>query len=385
MGIYMNNAATSWPKPEEVPKAMYQFMTSSGANLARGSSSSRDLETLDLVTTTRERLASFFGGYKDEDPRYVTFTSNVTEALNVVLKGFLWPSSRVVTTSMEHNAVMRPLRRLESERGVKVTVSPCFSDGTLDLERFEQALKEGQDLAVMSHCSNVCGTIQPIEEVSKLCRQYGVPLVLDSAQTAGVLDISARDLGLAALCFTGHKGLMGPQGTGGIVWEPSFAERVKPLVEGGTGSLSHLQVQPESLPDKFEAGTPNLPGIAGLSAALEWIRKTGLETIREKEKKLGEFLLEAILDMKKLTLYGKKTMQGRLSVFAVNPQDGDNATLALKLADEYGIEARPGLHCAPVAHETLGSFPQGALRLSVGYFNTKEEISTVIKALKTLV
>ena len=385
MGIYMNNAATSWPKPEEVPKAMYQFMTCSGANLARGSSSSRDLDTLDLVTTTREKLAAFFGGYRNEDPRYVTFTSNVTEALNVVLKGFLGPSSRVVTTSMEHNAVMRPLRRLESERGVKVTVVPCFPDGILDLERFEKALKEGQDLAVMSHCSNVCGTIQPIEEISRLCRLYEVPLVLDSAQTAGVLDISARELGLAALCFTGHKGLMGPQGTGGIVWEPSFAEKVKPFVEGGTGSVSHLQVQPESLPDKFEAGTPNLPGIAGLLAALEWITKTGLENIRKKEENLGKTLLEAILDIKGLTLYGKKTMQGRLAVFAVNPPGGDNATLALRLSDEYGIETRPGLHCAPVAHETLGSFPQGALRLSVGYFNTEEEISKVIEALKALV
>ncbi|MDN5336152.1 MAG: hypothetical protein PWR02_1178 [Synergistales bacterium] len=384
MPIYLNNGATSWPKPECVPRAMYEFLATGGANLARGSAADRDIGTLDLVTTAREKLADFFGGYEGGDARYLTFTSNVTEALNVVLKGYLRRGHHVVTTSMEHNAVIRPLRHLEEE-GVALSVLPCSTCGKLDPADLESLLrKKGADMVVLSHASNVCGTIQPLEDIAGICREHGVPLVLDAAQTGGVLDIDAKRLNLAALCFTGHKGLLGPQGIGGILWEPEFAKKVKPFVEGGTGSFSEKQRQPEAMPDKFEAGTPNLPGIAGLSSALDWIEKTGQNTIRRREEALGARLLEGLQGMKKLTTYGRDTMEGRLAVFAVNPPDGDNGTLAMRLADEWGIETRPGLHCAPLAHKTLGSFPQGALRISVGYFNTEEEIESVLKALESL-
>jgi len=384
MAIYLNNGATTWPKPECVPRAMYDFLTGGGANLARGSAARRDIGTLDMVTTTREELAAFFGGYAGGDSRYVTFTANVTESLNVVLKGYLRKGHHVVTTSMEHNAVIRPLRRLEEE-GVRLSILPCSASGELDPADLEKLLKSDKiHMVVISHASNVCGTIQPLEEISRICSAHGVPLVLDAAQTGGVLDVDAKELNLAALCFTGHKGLLGPQGIGGILWEPEFAETVAPFVEGGTGSFSDQERQPVTMPDKFEAGTPNLPGIAGLSSALEWIRETGCEKIRRREQELGARLLEGLEGIAKLKTYGKDTIKGRLAVFAVNPPDGDNGTLAMRLADEWGIETRPGLHCAPLAHKTLGSFPQGALRISIGYFNTEEEIESVLKALERL-
>ncbi len=384
MSIYLNNGATTWPKPECVPRAMYEFLATGGANLGRGSAADRDIGTLDLVTTAREKLARFFGGYKGGDARYLTFTSNVTEALNVVLKGYLRRGHHVVTTSMEHNAVIRPLRHLEEE-GVKVSVLPCSTCGKLDPADLESLIRtKGAEMVVLSHASNVCGTIQPLEDIAGICRERGVPLVLDAAQTAGVMDLDIERLGLAALCFTGHKGLLGPQGTGGILWEPEFARKVKPFVEGGTGSFSEKQRQPEAMPDKFEAGTPNLPGIAGLSAALDWITEKRPDRIRKREEELGRRLLAGLEPIKGLVFYGKKDVDGRLAVFSLNPPDFDNGTLAMRLADEWDIETRPGLHCAPLAHMTLGSFPMGSLRVSVGYFNTEEDIDTTIRALERL-
>ncbi len=383
MSIYLNNGATSWPKPECVARAMSEFLTRGGANLGRGSASSRDLETMGTVLECRERLAKFFGGYEGASPVNVTFTSNVTESLNVVLKGFLRPGMRVVTTSMEHNAVVRPLRHLE-KTGVEVKIVSCTSQGILKPDDLKGALDErATDLVVMTHCSNVCGTVLDVEAVAKICRERGIPLVLDSAQTAGILPLNAEKLNLAALCFTGHKGLMGPQGIGGIVWNPRFAHRCEPLVEGGTGSFSHLQTQPEALPDKFESGTPNLPGIAGLNAALEFVSARG-DKILKREFDLGCQLLDGLKKLPGVRLYGLPEMvEGkRLPVFAVNFDGIDNGVLASELSDR-GLETRSGLHCSPLAHKTLGSFPQGALRLSLGFFNTEREIDEALSILRT--
>lgn len=380
--VYLNNAATTWPKPERVAKAMAAFLEGRGANLARGSASERDLGTLDMVTTCRQAIASLFGG-PGADPRNVTFTANVTESLNIVLKGFLEPGMRAATTSMEHNAVMRPLRRLEA-RGVRLTVMPCSPEGVLEETTLAQALEEGLDLLVMTHASNVCGTVQDMDRLAPLCREAGVPLVLDTAQTAGVLPVDAAGWNLAACCFTGHKGLMGPQGTGGIFWRPDFADRCLPLVEGGTGSFSHEETQPSVLPDKFEAGTPNLPGLAGLLASLEWIAETGMDKVRKREDALGGRLLAGLLEIPGITLYGHRAMEGRLSVFALNFDGLDNGRAALELSDRWGIETRPGLHCAPGAHKTLGTFPQGALRISPGFFSTEEEIGLCLEAVETI-
>ena len=382
MAIYMNNGATSWPKPQSVARAMADFITGRGANLARGSASARDMGTLNLVFTCRERLADLFGGWGG-DPRYVTFTSSVTESLNVVLKGYLKPGMTVVTTSMEHNAVVRPLRRLETG-GVNLKILRCDGEGFLPLSALKEALEGPADLAVLSHGSNVCGTIQDLEGAAALCRERGVPLVADCAQTAGVIPLDAEKLGLAALCFTGHKGLMGPQGIGGIVWNPEFAAATAPFVEGGTGSFSHLEFQPDDLPDKFEAGTPNLPGIAGLLAAVEWIEETGMGAIAQREESLGRLMLEDLLSLKGVRLSGPAAMKGRLPVFAVNFQGRDNGLLAARLSEDWSIETRPGLHCAPLAHKTLGTYPEGALRISPGYFSTEEEVRKTVEALEVL-
>lgn len=379
---YLNNAATTWPKPSCVATAMAAFLEGRGANLARGSASRRDLSTLDMVTTCRMGIASLFGG-PDADPRNVTFTANVTESLNIVLKGFLKPGMRVATSSMEHNAVMRPLRRLESE-GVSVTVMPCTAEGVLEPGTLAGALEKGLDLVVLSHASNVCGTVQDLDRLAPLCASAGVPLVLDTAQTAGVIPVDAKGWNLAACCFTGHKGLLGPQGTGGILWREDFASECRPLIEGGTGSFSHEEIQPSVLPDKFEAGTPNLPGLAGLLAALDWLKETGIGPIRRKEDELGERLLTGLLEIPGISFYGRRTMESRLPVFALNLANLDNGRAALELSDRWGIETRPGLHCAPTAHRTLGSFPQGALRISPGFFNTEDEIDLCLEAVGIL-
>ncbi|MDD4835746.1 MAG: aminotransferase class V-fold PLP-dependent enzyme [Dethiosulfovibrio sp.] len=381
MSTYMNNAATSWPKPDPVPKAVFDFMVGRGANLARGAASGRDLDTMDMVIECREWLGRTLGGYRDGDPRYISFTANITESLNVVLKGYLKPGMTVATTSMEHNAVIRPLRRLE-KKGVKVEVMGCDGCGKLDPDVF-RALCESKkvDMLVMSHGSNLCGAVQDVDSLSRICGEKDIHFVLDTAQTAGVIPISASKLGLAALCFTGHKGLMGPQGIGGIVWKPSFAELCEPFVEGGTGSFSHEEHQPESMPDKFESGTPNLPGIAGLLAALKWIDEIGIDVIHKREEELGSRLLEGLKSVPGIVFHGSSEMDGRLPVFAVNFEGMDNGVIAGKLAD-MGIETRPGLHCAPLAHRTLGSFPQGALRLSVGFFSTEEQVDMTLKAIK---
>ena len=384
MGIYLNNAATSWPKPRVVAESMANFILKAGANLARGSSSYRDIKTLDMVTNCRAIVASLFDGYCDNDPRYVTFTSNVTEALNVVIKGFLRPGMTVLTSSMEHNAVMRPLRHLERD-GINLVVVQCDEEGYMHTETFESELKAHKpDLVVLNHASNVCGTLQDLNVLCRICRDNGIPIVVDAAQTAGHVPISVSENDIAALCFTGHKGLLGPQGIGGVVWRPDFADLVMPLIEGGTGSFSHEEIQPKKLPDKFEAGTPNLPGIAGLQAALLWSNDEGRGKLAERANSLGERLMRGLTCIDEVVLYGPMNMNGRLPVFAFNVRGMDNAKLALDLYERWGIETRPGLHCAPRAHMTLGTFPEGALRVSVGPFNTKDDVDVLLDALSTL-
>lgn len=382
--VYMNNAATTWPKPQEVPDAVYAFMTRDGANASRGSASERDIKSLDILFTARMKAASLFGGYAKANPKYVTLTSNVTHSLNVVIKGFVKSGMRVVTTSMEHNSVVRPLRELQ-QNGVAVEVIQASLRGYVDPKKFSEAALERTDLAVVSHCSNVCGSVQPIEEIAEICAKRGIPLVVDCAQTGGVLPINVSELGLAALCFTGHKGLFGPQGTGGIVWKPEFAEMCSPFIVGGTGSLSHEETQPEVMPDKFEAGTMNLPGFAGLDAALDWIDRTGIDAIREREEKLGARLEEGLLSIKGLRLLGSTRGEApRLPVYAFNIDGKDNGEFANDLSMTYGIEGRPGLHCSPLAHRTLGTFPEGALRLSPGYYTTEDEIDYTIESIRAL-
>ncbi|MCL1940984.1 MAG: aminotransferase class V-fold PLP-dependent enzyme, partial [Synergistaceae bacterium] len=356
MGIYFNNAATSYPKPDVVCGEMIKFMKNA-ATPGRGSAGEKEISAMRLVFECRENIAGFFSGKnakKMTDPRFVTFTSNATESLNIVLKGFFSnylkskkTGMRILTSGMEHNAVIRPLRRLEA-LGAEIGVAECSEGGELYPETVEKMMKARKyDLMVMSHASNVCGTVQDIAAISSICASAGVPLVIDAAQTAGVIPIDVNSLGLAALCFTGHKGLMGPQGTGGIIWgtvpgegeKEKFSSKVDPLIEGGTGSFSHMETQSGEMPDKFEAGTPNLPGIAGLDAAIKWINETGMGKIAAHENELSALLLSELASMSKKTplrIYGKRDMIGRLPVFSFNAvkRGGfyDNGMLAGKLS-----------------------------------------------------
>lgn len=383
MSIYFNNAATTWPKPDCVAEEMAVFLKAGGANLGRGAASARDMGTMDMVFQCREKVASLFGGYKKASPVYVTFTSNITESLNVVLKGYLKSGMRVITSSMEHNSVIRPLRYLE-KHGVEVRIIKCAENGLMNPDDLASAIDEKKtDLVVMSHCSNVCGTVQPLEDIARICREKEVPMVLDSAQTAGLIPINASELGLAALCFTGHKGLMGPQGIGGILWEPEFAHKCDPFIEGGTGSFSHEETQPDAMPDKFESGTQNLPGIAGLSASLHWLGAEGIDKIRAHENALTQRLLDGIRDIPGLILYGLDHVEDghRMAVVAMNFEGVDNGILADEMS-RRGIETRPGLQCSPWGHQTMNSFPQGVLRMSPGYFTTGEEVDEALRVLK---
>lgn len=377
MTIYMNNAATSYPKPPEVTQAVADFMRDGGANFSRGSASARDLEAMNVVMDCREALAAFFGA---ADSELVTFTMNVTHALNIVLKGFVRPGMRVVTSSMEHNAVVRPLRTLEAA-GARVEVLPCDARGVLDLAMLREAVRTRADLVVLSHASNVCGTLQDLGAAAEICTAGKTPLVVDAAQTAGHVAIDVSRLGCAALCFTGHKGLLGPQGMGGIVWDRAFASRCSALIDGGTGSFSHEETQPDALPDKFESGTPNLPGIAGLAAAVRYVTENWRD-LQNRLEETGIMLGEGLARIDGLTLYGAAATRDRLPVFAMNFAATDNARAAHLLSTEFEIETRPGLHCSPLAHKTLGTFPEGALRVSPGVFTTPGEVCRTLEALR---
>ena len=269
--IYFDNASTTFPKPKAVPDAMYDYMTRVGSNINRGCYE-RAYSVEELVYDTRERLSRLFDG---PECKNVVFTRNITESLNVLLKGFLKPGDHVITSSMEHNAVMRPLVQLE-QQGVSFTRAACNPDGTLDPAALERALRPNTKAVVMTHGSNVCGTLLPIKEVGAFCKAHGLRFFVDCAQTGGVYLISMAEMGIDALAFTGHKGLMGPQGVGGFLLSPELVSRITPLLSGGTGSISHTEEVPDFMPDRFEPGTPNLPGIIGLHAALLWLEETGI-------------------------------------------------------------------------------------------------------------
>lgn len=381
--IYLDQASTTYPKPECVPRAVYEYMTGNGSNINRGCYENA-YDTEEVVLETRELICRLFDG---PDCKNVVFTKNVTESLNVVLKGFLKPGDHVLTSSMEHNAVMRPIRQLEAE-GVTFDRIPCNEQGELILEAMEGLLKPNTKAVVMMHASNVCGTVLPLKEVGVFCKSHGLKFIADCAQTAGVLPISMKEMHIDALCFTGHKGLLGPQGIGGFLLQEDMIDKITPLLSGGTGSISHTEEIPDFMPDRFEPGTMNLPGIFGLHAALNWLMEIGTETIHEKEKALTELFLQKLKDLdpeqEKIRLTGKKTMEERTAVVSIQTPGRDVSEVAWLLDKKYGIMTRVGLHCAPSAHKTLGTYPTGTIRFSFGYFNTEEEVLFAVKALEEI-
>lgn len=374
--LYFDHAATSFPKAPGVSDRMKYYLDSVGASVNRGvyaSAQEAGLETLLL----RERLCALF---RHPDPTHVLLTSGATAALNLVIKGFLRAGDRVLVSSMEHNAVMRPLVQL----GVRFERVPCDREGRLDLDAAEKLLREETRLFILCHASNVCGTVQDAAAVGKLCKLHRVPLLLDAAQTAGHYPVDFEAFGLSAMAIPAHKGLLGPQGIGALLVTQDFAAQLDPLIVGGTGSLSDSEELPPYMPDRFESGTPNLPGIYGWAAALEYVAQTGVDGLRAHETVLTARFLDGLRAIQGVRLAGTWALADRVGVLALDFAGLDNAEASDRLEREFGILTRCGMHCAPSAHRTLGTFPQGVVRFSVGYRTTEEEIDAALAAIYQL-
>ncbi len=398
--IYMDNAATTFPKPQGVTEAMVHFMQNIGANPGR-SKHDLSLEASTIVDGTRKKLALLFNV---PDPKRIVFTLNATESLNTVIYGVLKPGDHVVITQMEHNSVIRPVRHLEEIGVVTVSVAPCNKMGELDIESLRELMRDNTALVALNHASNVCGTIQNIAAVREAVGQ--VPLLLDAAQTAGALPIDVQAMGVDFLAFTGHKGLYGPQGTGGLYVREELA--IRPLKRGGTGSVSDRELQPDFFPDALESGTRNNVGIAGLGASLDFILRTGVNTIRRHEMDLLQNFIDGLIDVPGITLYGPLEPETQMPILSVTFDralpDGLSVSFGgcggrsipatfetlhpeeagTLLQDRYEISVRVGLHCAPLAHKALGTFPDGTVRFSLGYFNTLEEVELAVEAIKRI-
>lgn len=377
--IYLDNGATSFPKPKEVVDAVYEYMTSVGVNINRGGYQSA-YDVASTVLETRELLCKMFNG---KDCRNVAFTKNITESLNIVLKGFLKPGDHVLCSSIEHNAVMRPLVQL-AKTGVEFDRIPANERGEMDVDAIEGLIKPNTVAIVCTHASNVFGTLNPIDKIGEIAHQHGLKFFVDTAQTAGILPIDMQEMHIDALCFTGHKSLLGPQGIGGFILDDDMIKKIDPLITGGTGSISHTEDTPEFMPDRFEAGTMNLPGILGLNAGLKWLEEKGIENVISGELELTQRFIDGLkplIDSGKIKLYGMPGIEGRVGVVSIQTTEVDLAEAAFRLDLEYGIMTRVGMHCAPHAHQVLGSYPTGTIRFSFGNFNTREDVDAAVKAL----
>ena len=375
-GLYLDNAATSFPKAPGVAEAVAGFLTNIGCNINRGLYTA-SFEAANIVYETRELLCSLFNFPKPEN---VIFTKNITESLNVILKGLLKPGDHVIVSSMEHNAVMRPLASL-AEKGVELSTVLCNNKGELRTSDLCLHIRPNTKAVIMTHASNVSGTILPLEEVGKLCREHNLFFIVDCAQTAGFLTIDFVKLKADALTFTGHKGLLGPQGIGGFYLNDKLVSLVEPLIEGGTGSSSESVLQPKYMPDRFEAGTLNLPGIYGLNASLKYLMSEGITTIREKELNLVHRFIQKVQTISGVQLVGPEQIQDRTAIASLNFSHLDNAEVSYQLFKSFGIMTRCGLHCAPSAHQTLNTFPHGTIRFSFSHFNSIQDVDYAINSL----
>ena len=380
--IYLDNGSTTFPKPKSVADAVYTYMTSVGSNINRGCyDSAYDVE--ELVFETRQMLAELFNG---GDCKNVVFTKNVTESLNVILKGFLKPGDHVLVSSMEHNAMMRPIRQLE-KLGVEFDRMPCDKQGNLKLDAVEAMIRPNTRAIAMMHASNVCGTVLDIGAVGEICHKRGLKFIVDCAQTAGVLPVDMEAMHIDALAFTGHKGLLGPQGIGGFILKEEMIGLIDPLLSGGTGSISHTEEIPDFMPDRFEPGTMNLPGIVGLHAGLQWLQETGTENIKNHELALTGRMLAGLEELEQagaIRILGRRDLENRTGVVSIQTLTKELSQAAFELDADYGIQTRVGLHCAPSAHETLGTYPTGTIRFSFGWWNTAEQVDQALLALKEI-
>ena len=381
--IYLDQASTSFPKAPGVAQAMMDYLTMNGVNVNRGCYSSA-YSAEEVIYETRQLLAELFHFSKCKN---VIFTPNVTTSLNFILKGFLKPGDHILVSAMEHNAVMRPVVQLAS-LGISFDRIPCRTDGSMILEKVEELIRPETKAIVTLHASNVCGTRMPLDALGEICQRHQLYFVVDSAQTAGIVPINMDKMHIDALAFTGHKGLGGPQGTGGFLVSQELAEQMEPLISGGTGSVSHTEEIPDFMPDRFESGTPNLPGIYGLHEALLFLKTHSLQAINEKELSLTGYFLEQLQALddtgRHIRIIGKKDLTDRNAVVSIQTPEIDMSQVAWQLDNEYGVMTRVGLHCAPNAHKTLGTYPAGTIRFSFGPENTKNELDFAIQGLKKI-
>ncbi len=377
---YLDNGSTSFPKAPGVGEAMCEFITNVGCNVGRGG-----YETAynlgETVFETRSMLCRMFNFF---DERNVVFTPTVTYSLNFIIKGLLKKGDHVIISAMEHNAVARPCIDMEKD-GVEVSIAECDEEGNLDFEKFQSLFKKNTKLVVMTHASNVSGTVIDAKRVGRICKQKGVFFALDAAQSAGVINIDFEEYNLSALCVTGHKGLLGPQGIGAMLLSDSLCSQLSPVICGGTGSASHLLTMPEFMPDKFEAGTLNLPGIVGLNKSLQYVLSEGVENILEKELDLACKFMDEMDKLGGVRIAGRKTRESRVGTVSLDFTEFDNADISFRLDSEYGIMTRCGLHCAPLAHKSLGTYPQGTVRFAFGHWNTNEDVDYAVNAIKSII
>ena len=380
--IYLDNAATTLHKPKEVQEAVIAAFGQMG-NSGRGASEPA-LKALGTVYDAREALARLFHA---ENASEIVFTANSTEALNIAIKGILDPGDHVITTVLEHNSVLRPLYECR-RKGVEMTILTCDEYANISYEEMEKAVRKNTRAIICTHASNMTGNMISLESVGKIAAKYGILFIVDASQTAGVWEIDVQKYGISVLCFTGHKGLRGPQGTGGFLVSQELAEQMEPLISGGTGSVSHTEEIPDFMPDRFESGTPNLPGIYEMHEALLYLKTHSLQAINEKELSLTGYFLEQLQALddtgRHIRIIGKKDLTDRNAVVSIQTPKIDMSQVAWQLDNEYGVMTRVGLHCAPNAHKTLGTYPAGTIRFSFGPENTKNELDFAIQGLKKI-
>lgn len=377
--IYFDNGSTSWPKAPGVAEAMARLLKNGAFNINRGNYEGA-YEVAGMVLTTRDQLARLF---HVRDSRRVIFTAGITSSLNYFIKGFLKNGDHVLVSGLEHNAVMRPLRQMEG-KGVTYDIVRTEADGTLRPESVEEAVRSNTKAVIMLHASNVCGTILPIEEIGEICQRHHLFFAVDTAQSAGTIPVDMEGCKIDFLAFTGHKGLLGPQGIGGFLISEELDSCMEAYIAGGTGSQSDSLYMPEALPDKYESGTLNLPGIIGLHTALSYIEEVGIENIHRRKMELTGYFLERLVELPYIRIVGKKGTDDRVAVVSIDFLDKDNAAAAFELEQRYGIMTRVGLHCAPTAHQTLHTYPQGTVRFAFGMKNAKEEIDLCLEGIRRI-
>lgn len=377
--IYLDNGATSYPKPDVVADAVYDYIKNVGTNINRGGYQ-QAYSAAEVVLETRQLIDKMMNGY---GARNAIFTPGNTYSLNFLIKGLARKGDRFLTSSMEHNAVYRPLIQLVDQGIATVDYMPCNRDGELELDKALEMITPDLRAVIMVHASNVSGTLLPIREIGHKCREEGVIFIVDAAQTAGNTPIDMQECCISGLSVPAHKSMLGPQGLGVMLIDPAIAGEITPLVAGGTGSHSDMAEMPEELPDRFESGTLNLPGIFGLHASATWVMEH-FEEIQEKERALTIRLMNGLSDISNVRVTGPENPDRRVSVVSIDFLEGDNGINAFRLTQEFDISTRVGLHCAPLAHKSLGTFPEGTVRFSIGPFNTEDDIDAAIAAVHSL-